>query len=549
MLHNARMAATKMLPKHFDLWQDSRFKTARRNTDWHFLVHLQLNLMVKTQQSKSRALRHLLLWVASLSIALAGLALLERQNLVRELTAQSATLHRLASQRADQHDAHLTSLSGIFVAGGTERQDLLLDVAATIVRFYPRIRSVHVIPLDPARPGIETAPSLTPESAELVRDMARRSTGALEVQTVPDQPDHYLVVKRSPNTNDAQHALAIVVDAAALVASDSDFWDRTSVFQRLTTPTGDVLVGGFDGNEPGYSKPLGSASQPLLLETAFRIDLADVLPISKVLVLSIVVTGVFGLVLMITAQNRRTREAEGRATLSAQETRLAHASRVNAMGEMASGMAHELAQPLTAILSQAQAGRHLAKRGDVERLSTVLDDTVSQAQRAADILDRLRRWSKPNRAPSKASSLNKTAQSVAQLLALEAKSLGATLTLELPDEPVFIDADPVELEQVVFNLVRNALDASDQAQVTIKVREDDGTAILEVSDSGPGIPADLKPRIFEPFVTGKPNGTGLGLALCQRLVEEMDGDIALLPDKPETTFRLSFAQVIAQGDT
>lgn len=502
--------------------------------------------MVKTQQSKSRALLHFLLWVASMSIALAGLALLERQHLVRELTAQSSILHRLASQRADQHDAHLTSLSGIFVAGGTERQDLLLDVSATILRFYPRIRSVHVIPLDAERPGIETTPNLERESAALVRDMARRSTGALEVQTVPDQPDHYLVVKRSPNTNDAQHALAIVVDAAALVASDSDFWDRPSVFQRLTTPTGDVLVGGLDGNEAGYSKPLGSASQPLLLETALRIDLANLLPVGKVLVVTLVVTGLLGLGLIITGQNRRTREAEGRATLSGQETRLAHASRVNAMGEMASGMAHELAQPLTAILSQAQAGRHLAKRGDVERLGNVLDDTVSQAQRAANILDRLRRWSKPNRAPSTTSSLNKTAQSVAQLLALEAKTLGATLTLELPDDPVCIAADPVELEQVVFNLVRNALDASDQARVMIKVGKDDGEAILEVSDSGPGIPADLKPRIFEPFVTGKPNGTGLGLALCQRLVEGMDGDIALLPDTPKTTFRLSFPNVAAQ---
>ena len=82
--------------------------------------------------------------------------------------------------------------------------------------------------------------------------------------------------------------------------------------------------------------------------------------------------------------------------------------------------------------------------------------------------------------------------------------------------------------------------------MTIKVHEDGGKALLEVSDSGPGIPADLKPRIFEPFVTGKPNGTGLGLALCQRLVEEMDGDIALLPDTPETTFRLSFSKAAAQ---
>jgi signal transduction histidine kinase len=209
------------------------------------------------------------------------------------------------------------------------------------------------------------------------------------------------------------------------------------------------------------------------------------------------------------------------------------------MGEMASGMAHELAQPLTAILSQAQAGRHLARRGDVERLGTVLDDTVTQAQRAADILDRLRRWSKPNRAPSKPCALHDAAQTVERLLALEAKSRGATITLSLHDAPLMIDANPVELEQVVFNLVRNALDASNVAQVTIRTDIVGNAAVLDVIDNGPGVPEEIRPRIFEPFVTGKPDGTGLGLALCQRLVEEMGGEIELVPGAQETTFRLS----------
>jgi signal transduction histidine kinase len=168
-----------------------------------------------------------------------------------------------------------------------------------------------------------------------------------------------------------------------------------------------------------------------------------------------------------------------------------------------------------------------------------LDDTVSQAQRAANILDRLRRWSKPNRAPSEACSVHEAAQSVQNLLALEAKTKGAEITLLLHDDPLFVDADPVELEQVVFNLVRNALDASDAAQVTISTHVEGPSVILDVCDTGPGVPEDLKPRIFEPFVTGKLDGTGLGLALCQRLVEEMGGDIRLMDDTDQTTFRLS----------
>ena len=484
--------------------------------------------------------RYALPWGFAIILALSGLAFFERQSLVRELTAKSATLHRLASQRADQHDAHLTSLSAIFVAGGVERQDLLLDVAATITRFYPRITSVSIAPFAQSQPMIETQPGLSVRAREHVVELARRSTGALQIGQLPDLPGHYLLVKRTPNSEAAQHGLALVIDARALIATDDPFWNAPSASLRLATPDGrTALVGQFSSGEMDFSKPLGSVSQPLVLETSLAIGLSDLLPAEKVLPVIALVTTLFLLAAFGFKQRARTKDAENRAKLSAQETRLAHASRVNAMGEMASGMAHELAQPLTAILSQAQAGRHLARRGDVERLGTVLDDTVSQAQRAANIRDRLRRWSKPNRAPTETCAVHDAAHSVQSLLALEAKTQGAAITLSLHDDPLFIDADPVELEQVVFNLVRNALDAEDGAQVTISTRVEGRSVILEVSDTGPGVPDHIMSRIFEPFVTGKPDGTGLGLALCQRLVEEMDGDIALLDDTEQTTFRLT----------
>ncbi|NIZ60216.1 two-component sensor histidine kinase [Sedimentitalea sp. CY04] len=484
--------------------------------------------------------RNALLWSFAVILGLSGVAFFERQNVVRELTVKSATLHRLASQRADQHDAHLTSLSAIFVAGGVERQDLVLDVAATITRFYPRITSVNVVPYDPSQPIIETQPGLSTQARERVVELARRSTGALQIGKMPSLSDHYLLVKRTPNSDVAQHGLALVIDARALIATDDPFWDAPSASLRLSTPDSQTaLVGQVASGETGFSKPLGSVSQPLVFETSLAVGLSDLLPVRKVISVIAMVTALFLLAAFGFKQRARTKDAESRAKLSAQETRLAHASRVNAMGEMASGMAHELAQPLTAILSQAQAGRHLARRGDVERLGSVLDDTVSQAQRAANILDRLRRWSKPNRAPSKSCSVHEAAQSVQNLLALEAKTKGAAITLSLHKEPLFVDADPVELEQIVFNLVRNALDASDAAQVRINTHIDGPFAVLDVSDTGPGVAEHLKPRIFEPFVTGKPDGTGLGLALCQRLVEEMNGDIMLLDATNQTTFRLS----------
>jgi len=483
--------------------------------------------------------RPFLIWACVIALALTALAIFERQRLVGELTTKSSILHRLASQRADQHDAHLTSLSAIFVAGGPERQDLILDVAATIMRFYPRITSVSVVPFDPSAPTIRTSVDFSQADETVMREMASGSTGALQIRKMPTTQGHYLMVKRSPNTDAARHGLALVIDAMALIKTDDPFWQRPSVSRRLVMPNGTELTGSLDPGGAVLSKTLGSASQPLILETSLAIRVLDLLPIGKSLSVVALVSALFLLSVLGLKQRARTADAESRARLSAQETRLAHASRVNAMGEMASGMAHELAQPLTAILSQAQAGLHLARRGDTGQLADVLGDTVSQAQRASDILDRLRRWSKPNRAPSVACSLNEAVLSVGRLLALEVRTVGATVALALGPDPIAIDADPVELEQVIFNLVRNALDASRGAQITIRTQTSGQLAVLEVADDGPGVPQDLKSRIFEPFVTGKPEGTGLGLALCQRLVEEMGGDIELLPDTTETIFRVS----------
>jgi len=475
------------------------------------------------------------------------LAFFERQALVREFTAKSATLHRLASQRADQHDAHLTALSAISVGAGTSRQDLFLEVAATISRFYPRIVSANLVPLHHAEGGIQILTGLEQDAVALVRKLADQSTGSLELAQMPQVPGRYLLVKRSPNNDDAQLAIALAIDAEGLVNSDDLFWANPSVSLRLLTPGGFSLIGGPTPNGVAFSKPLGSASQPLVFESSITLGPSDILSLGRTLAVIGIFTAVYVVILLGLRQRARTKEAEGLALLSAQKARLAHATRINAMGEMASGMAHELAQPLTAILSQSQASRRLIELGDTDRLLIALSDTVSQAQRASDILERLRRWSKPNRTDVKSCDLNNAVRGVRQLAASDVKSAGGAVQLQLSSEPVFIDADPVELEQVIFNLVRNALEASDAPKITIKTHATGTYASLEVSDDGPGIPNDLKSRIFDPFVTGRPEGTGLGLALCQRLVEEMEGNLTLLDNTTETTFRLTLPLSAKRG--
>jgi C4-dicarboxylate-specific signal transduction histidine kinase len=281
-----------------------------------------------------------------------------------------------------------------------------------------------------------------------------------------------------------------------------------------------------------FEKELGSRSQPLLLQVARRPDFWELLP-PLPLALVAAATGI-GVLLggFVLRERRAAREARERASFHEHQARLAHAMRVNTVGEMASGIAHELTQPLTAILSRSQAGLRLARSPapNPGEIIIALDANVRLAKRAGDILARLRAYVSNSAPAPEPASLNQLVRNVAELVQgdLERRGIGLELGLDLED-PVCV-VDRVSIEQVVHNLVRNAADAvetlpQDQRTVAVATGLEDGAATIVVRDQGPGIaPADL-PRLFEPFFTTKPNGMGLGLPLCERLVEAFGGRI------------------------
>ncbi|WP_233902055.1 sensor histidine kinase [Paracoccus denitrificans] len=477
-----------------------------------------------------------------LLVPVLGMAVAQQRALMAELAQESAVLHRLASQRADQHDAHLTALSAIAVASDDQRQALFLDVAATITRFYPRIDEIGLVPLDAQARPLGTVPP-GPALADQIRAAARASGGEIALLPHPDRPDHYVMVKRSPNSDAARYGLMLGIDAARLLDEAGAFWDRPGVGLALSLPDGPTLFRkGATVEGAQFSKGLGSISQPLRLDTGMVIGWADLFPPLRtgLILLAAGLAWLGGLSAL--RQRARARQAMEQARLSALESRLAHASRVNALGEMASGLTHELTQPLTAILAQAQAGRRLLARGDAAALAPVLDDTVTQARRASAILERFRNWSRPQQAPGSAFDLRDALRNVEALLARQAASQGLHLVLDLPGEPVPVLADPVEMEQVVFNLLRNAIEATAgmgrEGRAALHLRRQAGTAVLEVSDNGPGVAPDLRARLFTPFTTTRTDGTGLGLALSQRLVERAGGEIALVEDGAGATFRV-----------
>lgn len=484
----------------------------------------------------------LVIWVVCSSLVVFVAGYWERDLRLNELDVQSQRLVALITQRVGQHDAHLTALSAM--SGEGDRTDLFFEVSNAIMRFYPRIVSVLRVPLNDGAAQSLAVGDASSDISDMVAEAARSSNAAPIVLADPGDPARYVMIKRSPNTDAGRYGLALVIDVAALLSENSGYWDDPKRRLRMLLPDGVTVFassGGFE--DADFRRTLESRTQPFVLETSQKLTLAALLPVGRTSALLAAVTFALMAFLFWQQQRRKLRSAERQAELSGLESRLSHAARVNALGEMASGIAHELTQPLTAILAGSQAARRLTEKGKVEDVSGVLEDVVTQTKRAAALLERLRTWTKPQSSAPGVVDLRDTIENVRALLGPQAASADVVLTIDLPERAVTVQADPIEMEQIVFNLTRNALDAvaplAGTAQVTVTLEQDGNHAVLEVTDNGPGVPPALQDQLFTPFVTTREDGTGLGLALCQRLVERADGEIAFVDSVAGARFRVT----------
>jgi two-component system sensor kinase FixL len=229
------------------------------------------------------------------------------------------------------------------------------------------------------------------------------------------------------------------------------------------------------------------------------------------------------------------------------QAELLHASRLSVMGQMASTMAHELNQPLTAVTNYLEAGRQLlaSGTGSTERLNEMMEKAIAQAQRAGDVIRRLRGFVSKGETERRIQNLNQLVEEALALALVGARQRGVRTSLELDHTLPPVLVDHVQVQQVVLNLVRNAVEAMEQVErreLTVGTRAvpEQGMAEVIVADTGPGIAPELADRLFQPFVTTKATGMGLGLSICREIVEAHHGRLTTAPvSSGGTVFRLT----------
>lgn len=227
-------------------------------------------------------------------------------------------------------------------------------------------------------------------------------------------------------------------------------------------------------------------------------------------------------------EERRRVETELREA----QTGLARASRLAAVGEMSAAVSHELNQPLAALRMFVSGSRVFLERGDLASVRENLGEIDALQARMAALTQELKRFARPGESRVERVDLRDCLRTSAKLIRPRIEETGVPLDLSLPQTPLIAATAPLRVEQVLVNLMRNAIDACQAApgpRVSARGWIEGGMVRIEIADNGEGVPAELRERIFEPYFSTKPaaSGLGLGLAISARIVEDLGGTLTV----------------------
>jgi two-component system sensor kinase FixL len=218
------------------------------------------------------------------------------------------------------------------------------------------------------------------------------------------------------------------------------------------------------------------------------------------------------------------------------QAELLHVSRLSAMGQMASALAHELNQPLTAIMNYVKAATRTMSALDgpqVAKAREWMEKATNQTARAGQIIRHLRDFIEKRESSRSYENLNKVVEEAIALGLVGSADTNVKVHLELDPGVVSTLIDKVQIQQVLINLIRNAVEAmhdSSNRDLTIRTKADGDAVEVGVSDTGPGLSEEVASRLFQPFVTTKEKGMGIGLTICQSIVEAHDGRLWATPN-------------------
>lgn len=241
-----------------------------------------------------------------------------------------------------------------------------------------------------------------------------------------------------------------------------------------------------------------------------------------------------------------TEREQWQARLQEVQSELARLARLSELGEMASTLAHELNQPLAAIANYTQGCvRFLNRLEDpaVKPVKDALEETAQQSLRAGEIIRHLREFVTRGETEVTLETMRKLIEEAGALALVGSREQGVRTVFEFAPKGADVLVDRVQIQQVLINLMRNAMEAmreSDLRELVVKTSTEDGYVVVEIADTGPGISDEISARLFQPFVSSKASGMGIGLSISKRIIEAHGGQIsASRNDRGGATFRFS----------